>query len=407
MTRVLHKLTPKHVMAAKGPGRVSDGGGLYLSIAGDGRKRWVFLYVLRGKQREMGLGSAGRDGVTLAKAREGADAARKLLRSGIDPIEAGREAARAAKPQQTLPTFGDFADDYIETMRPAWHNERHAKQWETTLAVQAAPIRGKPIDEIDTEAVLSVLQPIWSKIPETAQRLRGRIELILDAAKSKGHRGGENPARWRGHLAHLLPKRQKLTRGHHRSLPYGDAPEFMRALRAETSILARLIEFAVLAASRSNEVRGFRWDELDRAKEVWTVPPARMKAGREHRVPLPARCLEILDEMAAMKEGAYVFPSPRGGKFSDMAPAQVLKRMGYGDKATLHGFRSSFRDWAAESTSFPHEVCEMALAHTIANKAEAAYRRGDMFDKRRLLMAAWATYCDGGAEVVHLARAAS
>lgn len=406
MVRMLHKLTPKQIAAAKEPGRVSDGGGLYLSISPECRKRWVFLYTFKGKQREMGLGPAGKDGVTLGKAREAAGAARQLLQAGTDPIETKRKSDRATVPR-AVPTFGTFADEYIKAMRPAWHNERHAAQWETTLKTHAAPIRSMLVNEIDTESILSVLQPIWSKIPETAQRLRGRIELILDAAKSKGHREGENPARWRGHLAHLLPKRQKLTRGHHRSLPYDKVPEFMNALKGETSILARLVEFTILTGTRSNEARGCSWEELEMTKSVWTVPASRMKAKREHRVPLTDRALEIIVELEKTKEGTFVFPSLRGKKYSDMAAGQLLKRMGYGHLTTLHGFRSSFRDWAAETTSFPHEVCEMALAHAIANKAEAAYRRGDMFEKRRMLMTAWANYCAAGAEVVQLVKAAS
>ncbi len=226
MARMLHKLNPKEVAAAKEPGRMSDGGGLYLSISPDGRKRWVFLYAFKGKQRELGLGSAVKDGVTLAKAREAAGAARHLLQAGTDPIEVKREAERTVAPI-AIPAFGVFADEYIKAMRPAWHCDRHAKQWETTLSVHAASIREILLNEISTEAVLGVLQPIWTKIPETAQRLRGRIEAILDAAKSKGHREGENPARWRGHLKHLLPKRQALTRGHHRSLPHEEIPAFM------------------------------------------------------------------------------------------------------------------------------------------------------------------------------------
>lgn len=406
MARMLHKLTPKQVAAASEPGRVSDGGGLYLSISPDGRKRWVFMYALKGKQRELGLGSALKEGVTLAKAREAAGAARRLLQAGSDPIEVKRASKRATAPQ-VVPSFGTFADEYIKTMRPAWHNERHAAQWETTLKTHAAPIRGKLVNEIDTEGVLSVLQPIWSKIPETAQRLRGRIELILDAAKSKGHRDGENPARWRGHLAHLLPKRQKLTRGHHRSLPYEQIPEFMKALRAETCIMARLVEFAILTGARSNEVRGCSWDELDLAKSVWTVPPSRMKAKREHRVPLCNRALEIIEELARVREGNLVFPSPRGNKYSDMAAGQLLKRMGYGQQATLHGFRASFRTWASDTTAFPHDICEAALAHVIRDQTVAAYQRGDLLERRRKLMVAWENYCQRGDNVVHIAQAVS
>lgn len=403
--RTLHKLTPKHVSLISEAGRHSDGGGLYLSVD-QNRKRWVFLYALRGRQREMGLGPAGKDGVSLSKARELASAARQQLRDGIDPLEARRADRRARAMADGACTFGEFADRYIETKRSEWKSDKHAAQWVMTLRDHAAPLRRLQLRDIDTEAVLNTLRPIWQLVPETAQRLRGRIEVILDAAKVKGLRDGENPARWRGHLSLLLAKRQKLTRGHHRALPFDRVPAFMRELRQRTDVSARLLEFVILTAARSGEARGAKWCEFDRAARVWTVPRERMKAGREHKVPLSGRAGAILDELAAIRMSEFAFPSQKGKPYSDMSMTQLLKRMGYADVATCHGFRSSFKDWAAECTSFANEVSEMALAHTIGNEAEAAYRRGTLFQKRRDLMEAWARYCNGETQVVPLAAAA-
>ena len=277
--RVLHKLTPKQVALATKSGRLSDGGGLYLSIDGD-RKRWVFMYALRGRQREMGLGAAGKEGVSLAKARELASAARKQLTEGIDPLEARHAEQRARELASKASTFGDFADRYVESKRPEWKSDKHAAQWVMTLRDHAAPIRRLWLKDIDTEAVLTVLRPIWLTVPETAQRLRGRIEAVLDAAKVHGLRDGENPARWRGHLSHLLPRRQKLTRGHHRALPFDQVPAFMATLRRRSDTSARLLEFVVLTAARSGEARGARWCEIDRRGRVWTVPRERMKLAK-------------------------------------------------------------------------------------------------------------------------------
>lgn len=399
--RVLHKLTPKQVALATKSGRLSDGGGLYLSIDGD-RKRWVFMYALRGRQREMGLGAAGKEGVSLAKARELASAARKQLAEGIDPLDTRHAEQRARELASKASTFGDFADRYVESKRPEWKSEKHAAQWVMTLRDHAAPIRRLWLKEVDTEAVLTVLRPIWLTVPETAQRLRGRIEAVLDAAKVHGLRDGENPARWRGHLSHLLPRRQKLTRGHHRALPFDQVPAFMATLRGRDDFCSRLLEFVVLTAARSGEARGARWSEIDRVGRVWTVPRERMKVGKEHRVPLSDRALEILDSLENLRTSEFIFPNRSGKAFSDMSMTQLLRRMGFAEVATCHGFRSSFKDWAAECTSFANEVSEMALAHTIGNEAEAAYRRGTLFQKRRDLMDAWARYCGGGTDVVHL-----
>ncbi len=379
----LNRLRAMQVAKITTPGRHSDGGGLYLFIDEKGRRRWIFMYVRNGKRTELGLGS-GRD-LSLANARAEASRLREILAVGGDP-----KAERAK--DDYIPTFGECADAYVEAMKPSWRNAKHAAQWTMTLTKYAKRMRGKPVNEIATQDVLDVLQALWKRTPETAERLRGRIENVLDAAKAKGHRSGENPARWRGHLDQLLPKRQRLSHGHHAALPYDAMPDFMADLRGRPAIAARALEFAILTATRSGEVLGAQWDEIDTEKKVWAIPAARMKAGREHRVPLSPRAMEIVKAMATMGTEGYLFPGPKPKTpLSSMAMAMLLRRMKA--QITVHGFRSTFRDWASETTGFSHEVCEMALAHTIANKAEAAYRRGDLFDKRRKLMEAWAAYC--------------
>lgn len=381
--RALNKLSAVQAAKIKTPGRHSDGGGLYLFIDSNGRRRWIFMYVRDGKRTELGLGG-GRD-LSLANARIEAGRLREVLVAGGDP-----KGARAKNDR--IPTFGECADTYVEAMKPSWRNEKHAAQWTMTLTKYAKPMRGKPVDAIGTQDVLDVLQALWKRTPETAERLRGRIENVLDAAKAKGHRAGENPARWRGHLDQLLPKRQRLSRGHHAALPYDAMPDFMADLRVRSAVAARALEFAILTAARSGEVLGAQWAEIDPEKKVWTIPASRMKAGREHRVPLSPRAMEIVEEMAKLGGEGYLFPGPKPKKpLSGMAMAMLLRRMK--SEITVHGFRSTLRDWASETTGFSHEVCEMALAHTIGNKAEAAYRRGDLFDKRRKLMEAWAGYC--------------
>lgn len=396
MARKINRLNARSAATLTEHGRHADGGGLYLSISPNGGRRWVFLYRWHGKPTEIGFGSA-RD-VTLARARELAAQARAKLAEGINP----REVRRSSGPT----TFGEGADKLIEAMRPSWRNGKHAAQWEMTLRGYAAPLRHLPVDSVSTDDVLSVLKPLWSKKPETASRLRGRIERVLDAAKAQGLRSGENPARWRGHLDQLLPKRRRLTRGHHAAMNYADVQTFMTGLRARQATAALALEFAILTAARSGEVLGARWDEFDLDGGVWTIPGDRMKAGREHRVPLSRRALEIIEVLHKTRDGDFVFPGEKAGRpLSVMALAMVLRRM-KADDATVHGFRSTFRDWAAERTNFTNEVCEAALAHVIGNKAEAAYRRGDLFDKRRKLMEAWATYCGtpSAGRVVNLAR---
>jgi integrase len=380
--RVLNRFSAKEVERLKKPGRHSDGGGLYLAIDDSGRRRWVFMYVRRGRRVELGLGG-GRD-LSLTTARTEATALRAILANGEDP--------KATRATEQVPTFGECADAYVEAMQSSWRNAKHAAQWSMTLKTYAKPIRNQQVNEITTQDILDILQPLWKRVPETAMRLRGRIENVLDAAKAKGQRSGENPARWRGHLDQLLPKRQRLTRGHHVALPYDEVPTFMEELRGRPAVAARALEFTILTAGRTSEVLGAKWEEIDSEKKVWTIPASRMKAAREHRVPLPLRCLEIIEDVRKKGAEGFVFPGPKSKEpLSTMAMAMLLRRMKV--KVTVHGFRSSFRDWASETTGFPHEVCEMALAHTIANKAEAAYRRGDLFEKRRKLMEAWAGYC--------------
>ena len=383
MARKINRLNARAAATITKHGRHADGGGLYLSISPNGGRRWVFLFRWHGKPTEIGLGSA-RD-VTLARARELAGQARATLAEGINPKNT-RKLSEGT-------TFGECADRAIEAMRPSWRNEKHAAQWEMTLRHYAKPLRRLPVDKITTEDVLSVLKPFWNDKPETASRLRGRIERVLDAAKARGLRNGENPARWRGHLDQLLPKRQRLIRGHHAAMASADVPAFITDLQARQATAALALEFTILTAARSGEVLGARWEEFDLELAIWTVPAKRMKAGREHRVPLSRRALKIVKAMHEARDGDFAFPGQKSGKpLSGMALEMVLRRMKI-DNATVHGFRSAFRDWTAECTNFPNEVCEAALAHVIQNKAEAAYRRGDLFAKRRKIMDAWSSYC--------------
>jgi len=377
-------------VATAAPGIYPDGGGLYLCVASSGAKTWVYRFSWRGRRPEMGLGALG-DGVGLAEARAARDEARRVLRSGSNPIEARREAARI---DARKPTFGEIADALLAAKSLEWRNEKHRDQWRISLTALAAPLRSRPVDEIDTAAVLSVLTPVWQAKPETGNRLRQRIEAVLDAAKAQGHRAGDNPATWRGHLSHLLPKRGKLARGHHAAMAYADVPAFVEKLRQIDTIAARALEFAILTAGRSGEIYGARWPEIDLAAKAWTIPAERMKAGREHRVPLCQRATAILERLFAAKISAFVFPGQRGGRpLSHVAMAKVIERMGV-EGATVHGFRSAFRDWAGNETHFAREVAEAALAHVVGDSAEQAYRRGDALEKRRALMADWAAYCE-------------
>jgi integrase len=376
----LHKLSSRTVSALAAPGRHSDGGGLYLNITPSGARSWVFMWKVSGKRREMGLGSL--QNVPLAKARQRAADARQKLADGLDPL--------ATRDRPKVMTFGEAADALIDSMSASWRNEKHRAQWKMTLTVYCEPLRAKPVSEVSTDDVLKVLKPLWTTKAETASRLRGRIERVLDFARARGQRSGENPARWRGHLDAILPRRAKLTRGHHRALPFQAVPEFMAQLRQRQGVAPRALEFAVLTAARSGEVLGARWDEFDLETKVWTVPARRMKAGREHRVPLPSWAVEILKAMQKDGMSEYVFAGTKQGRpLSVMALEMVLRRMKV--DATVHGFRSAFRDWVGERTSFPRELAEAALAHLVGDPVERAYRRGDALEKRRELMEVWAT----------------
>jgi integrase len=371
MPRELHKLGPKAAETITKPGRHSDGGGLYLSVSKDGsRRRWVFFYQRDGKQREAGLGHAGgKGGVPLKAARETAAEGRAWLKAGLDPIA---EWAKAKTASPDIPTFGEAADDYIVTHEGSWRNDKSAAQWKMTLTKYCAPIRSKPVDTIDTGAVLSVLKPLWKRAPETAARLRGRIETVLDAARARGFIDADkaNPARWRGHLDKLLPR--KAAGEHFAAMDYKDVPAFVRRLREEDGIVPLALEFLILTAARSGEVFGATFAEIDIETKIWTIPKERTKSHREHRVPLSDRALEIVAQMEAIRTGPYLFPGRNLKKpLSSMAFTMLLRRMGAG--AVAHGFRSSFRDWVGNETSFPRELAEHALAHVIGDKAEQAY----------------------------------
>ena len=317
--------------------------------------------------------------------RELASQARAKLADRINPKDARRPSGGS--------TFGECADRLVEAIRPSWRNSKHAAQWVTTLRQYAAPLRRLPVDSITTEDVLSVLKPLWNDKPETATRLRGRIERVLDAAKAQGLRSGENPALWRGQLDQLLPKRQRLTRGRQAAMRYADVPDFMSDLQKRQATSASALEFAILTAARTGEVLGARWQEFDLDRAVWTVPAERMKGGREHRVPLSRPAHKVVKAMFEARNSDFVFAGQTPGRpLSETTFLRLLRRMNI-QVATVHGFRSAFRDWAAECTNFSNEVCEAALAHAVDNKVEAAYRRGDLFDKRRKLMEAWAAYC--------------
>jgi integrase len=397
-----HLITARQVTALLSGGRRrrhADGGCLYLQVNGPGLGAWVFMSKRGGKQRPIGLGSV-RD-VPLKDARELAEACRRAVIQGRDPRTVLAEASGEL-------TFDTAARELIESMAPGWRNAKHRAQWRMTLLGEmadkdgctkktrydyCAAIRSKPVSKITTEDALHVLKPLWQTRPETANRLRGRCERVWDLAKVRGHCSGENPFRWRGHLDKLLPKRARLTRGHHKAMPFADVPGFVGNLGAMQGVAPRALEFTILTAARSGEVLGARWDEIELQGKLWTVPAERIKGGREHRVPLPDRALAILKGLHQAKVSDFVFPGfKRGCPLSNMALEAVLRRAKV--DFTTHGFRSSFRDWAGDHTAFARDVVEAALAHAIENKTEAAYRRSDALEKRRKLMAAWAAYCN-------------
>lgn len=403
MARLLNKLSEVGVRSAKKIGRHSDGGGLYLNVSGGGGKSWVFMWTPPGgKRREMGLGPY--PAVTLAKARATATNHRVDIAEGRDPI--------AERDQTPTPTFLDAGRQLIALIKSEWSNAKHEEQWMHTVEVRCAALHKLRVSDVGTDHILKVLrQPVetkyrgvektgefWLLMPETAGRVRNRIERILDYCRTKGWRTGENPARWRGHLVHLLPKPATLVRGHQPAMPYEDVPTFMAKLRQQSGLPARAAELTILTMLRSNEVLGAQWPEIDLVSKIWTVPKERMKMGREHAVPLCDQAIEIFQQLHADRTSPrFVFPGqPRKGDrqerpLSNMAMLMLIRRMGY--DITMHGFRSSARDWAGDETSFPREILEHALAHKVGDSVEVAYRRTTALAKRRDLMSAWATYC--------------
>ncbi|MES3023874.1 MAG: integrase arm-type DNA-binding domain-containing protein [Pseudomonadota bacterium] len=394
MASRINKLSALELKRLVKPGYHGDGGGLWLQVSASLSKSWIFRFTIAGKQREMGLGSLNT--VDLAGARAKARECRQLLLDGMDPL-ANRRATKTAHALSEAKriTFDQCAAAYIDAHRSSWKNAKHVLQWESTLATYASPLIGAlPVADVDTDLVVKVLSPIWREKTETAVRLRGRIESILDWATVSKFRQGDNPARWRGHLENLLANPNKIAPvKNHPALPWREIGGFMKLLREREGVAARAIEFAILTACRSGEVRGATWAEIDLDAKLWTIPAERMKAGKEHRVPLSIRAMALLKSIK--RGGDVVFPGrDRGTPLSDMSLTAVLRRMGRGD-ITVHGFRSSFRDWCSEEAgnTFPREVCEHALAHSLPDKVEAAYRRGDLLEKRILLMQAWSAYC--------------
>jgi integrase len=397
------KLSAVEVAKTKGPAVLHDGGGLYLRVSGTNTKSWVFRFQLDGKRRDMGLGPYPE--ISLAEARARATEHRKLRHDGIDALEA-KEARRQTQRLSVAKgrTFRVVAEEFIGRNEAGWRNAKHRQQWRNTLATYVYPVLGElPVAAIDTGLVVQVLDPIWTAKPETAGRVRGRIEAVLDAATARGFRQGPNPAQWKGNLAHILPPRARVRKvAHHAALPFDEMPEFLSALQSRSGMAARALEFAIFTAARTGEVLGSSWHEVDFNGGIWTVPASRMKAGREHRVPLSSAALALLQRLrplALMRNGepdpaAPVFPGLRRAlPMSNMTMLMLLRRMKR-DDLTAHGFRLTFSDWAAERTAYPCEVVEMALAHAVENKVEAAYRRGDLFEKRRRLMEEWAEYCE-------------
>ena len=390
------KLNVLSVRKLTKPGRYGDGGGLWLQVRSAENRSWLLRYKLRGQSRQMGLGPV--ELVSLAEARDAALAARKLVFQGIDPIDerkAAKMMARLAK--ATSYTFEEVAERYVVAHEAGWHNEKHAKQWRATLKTYVYPTFGNQlVATVDVGLVMRVLKPIWCEKPATASRVRGRVQAVLDYATARGWRSGENPARWRGHLENLLPRKNKVVQvEHHPALPYAEIGEFLEVVRAAEGVSARALEFTVLTAVRTGETIGATWSEIDLEARRWTIPSERMKGGKEHRVPLSKRAVAILTGLFPLwaTPKALVFPGGfKGQGLSQMAMVMLLRRLGH-TTITVHGFRSSFRHWATEMTGYSHEVVEATLAHTLKDEVEAAYQRSDLFDKRRRLMDDWAAYC--------------
>lgn len=394
MSRTIHRLSPSFVTTTKKPGLHADGGNLYLRVDADGSKRWLVLFQWRGRRREMGLGPL--ISVPLKAARKAASDARELVANGIDPIEARRQA------RQTVPTFGEFADAYIETHKAAWKNEKHRSQWRYSVEVDAAKLRRLAVDQITVDHVLGVLKPIWLAKPETAKRCLGRIARILDAAKAAKLRNGENPAAWKGGLETLLAKQPKLVQGHHPAMTTDRMADFIAELGKRPAIAARALEFTILTAARTSETLGACWGEIDMEKRVWTVPASRMKMGLQHRVPLSEGAIRVLCRVRqetillaghTPQPGDFIFYRQlQSRRLSNMAMAMLLRRMAITD-ASVHGFRSTFRDWVGQETEYPRELAEMSLAHLVGSEVERAYSRSDALERRRILMNAWGVFC--------------
>jgi integrase len=399
MPKIAPELSDLQVRRLTRPGLHAVGGvtGLHLQVAqyrpgAEPARTWVLRIKVGSKRRDMGLG--GYPSVTLSQARDSARTARELVSRGIDPILQRQQAKSALAAQQAAEkTFAECVREYIKAKSPEWSDKKHAQQWTNTLDAYAIPVLGPMlVRDIGLPQVLKVLEPIWTTKTETATRVRSRIESVLNWATVRGYRTGENPARWRGHLEVSLPKPSKISKvEHHKALPMDAVPAFLAALREQTGIGARALEFAILTAARSGEVRGATWDEIDLQAAVWTVPAARMKAGKEHRVALSNAAVKLLEGLTRIEDCELLFPSSKKTPLSDMTLTAVMRRMKV--DAVPHGFRSSFKDWATERTGYPREAVEMALAHAIGDKVEAAYRRGDLFEKRRRLMADWAKFC--------------
>jgi len=398
MAKTSERISALKIARLTDPGLYSDGGNLYFRIAPGGARGWIFRFAINGRTRDMGLGAFPE--ISLAAARKLAGKFRESVKGGIDPIEqrrADRAAQRVAAAKSV--TFDECARAYIDDHEAGWRNAKHRAQWKSSLKRYASPVFGElPVSEIDDGLVLRAVKAIWYTKPETASRLRSRIELVLDWARVHGYRRGENPARWKGHLNLLLPPRSKVRRvEHYAALPYSEIGAFMAALRQRSDGAALALQFVILTAARTGEALGATWYEIDFKAKTWTIPAERMKKGdRQHRVPLSPAALAVLERLHASRINDLVFAGAKAGRpLSDMALLMLLRRMGR-DDVTTHGFRSTFRDWAAERTSYPNHVVEMALAHAVSSAVEAAYRRGDLFEQRRRLMEAWADYCSSG-----------
>jgi integrase len=394
MAKLIDRLNPLTVAKCTKPGYYPDGGRLYLAVKASGAKSWIFRYRFGGREREMGLGSVSV--FTLAEARERTKEVAKLLADGLDPMaerDRGRAEAKLAAANQL--TFDAAAEQYIKSHRAGWKNAKHADQWINTLATYASPVIGSmPVAGVKTEHVMRVLEPIWRDKTETATRLRGRIESILAWCTVQGFRAGDNPAAWRGHLDQLLPKPSAVAKvGNHAALDWRELPAFMPQLRAMPGAGAMLVELCILTACRTSEALLASWSEFDLDAKLWVIPAERMKAKKEHRIPLSDAAMALLSRLRGQHDGDLLFPGRAKKPLSNMVGLQLLKRMGRAD-LTVHGFRSTFRDWAGEATAHPREVIEHALAHLLKDKAEAAYARGDLLAKRRALMADWGAYCD-------------